>query len=83
MLHSLNTFLEDYLVTDNAPLCNSAFSRGCLEHIGSLIKSITPLEPAIPEWEEDEPESIAQLREVHLMLQNALILTYKYTNRLR
>jgi hypothetical protein len=59
--------LQDYLVTDDHALCHAAFDKGCLEHISSLIKSITPLEPAPLEWEEDELESIAQLREVCLL----------------
>jgi len=54
----------DYLVTDDAALCHAAFDRGCLEHLGSLIQSIAPIEPAPPVWEEDEPESISCLREV-------------------
>ena len=55
---------QDYLVTDDHALCHAAFDKGCLEHISSLIKFITPLEPAPLEWEEDELESIGQLREV-------------------
>ena len=54
----------DYLVNDDITLCHAAFDRGCLEYLAALIQSISPAEPASPEWEEDEPESISCLREV-------------------
>jgi len=54
----------DYLVNDDTALCLAAFDRGCLEYLAALIQSISPAEPASPEWEEDEPESISSLREV-------------------
>ena len=54
----------DYLVNDDTALCLAAFDRGCLEYLAALIQSISPAEPAPPEWEEDEPESISSLREV-------------------
>jgi hypothetical protein len=57
-------YVLDYLVSDEGSLCHAAFERGCLEHIASLIKYIAPAEPAPPEWEEDEPVSLAELREV-------------------
>ena len=56
--------LIDYLVNDDASLCLAAFDRGCLEYLAALIQSISPPEPASPEWEEDEPESNFCLREV-------------------
>ena len=54
----------DYLVNDDTALCLAAFDRGCLEYLAALIQSISSAEPASPEWEEDEPESISALREV-------------------
>jgi hypothetical protein len=57
-------FSTDYLVNDDTALCLAAFDRGCLEYVAALIQSISPTEPASPEWEEDEPESISSLREV-------------------
>ena len=55
---------KDYLVSDDAALCHLAFERGCLDHLSTLIHSISPLEPLQPEWEEGEPESLMALREV-------------------
>ena len=61
--------MSDYLITDDAMLCNHAFDRGCLEKLSILAQSITPLEMQV-DHEDEEPESISCLREVsglHLM----------------
>ena len=55
----------DYIVNEDTALCLAAFDRGCLENLAALIQSISPAQPASPEWEEDKPESISSsLREV-------------------
>jgi hypothetical protein len=52
----------DYLVTDHPALAFSAFDRGCLAKLAAVLHDITPLAPRA-EWEEDESDSIAGLRE--------------------
>ena len=72
--------LTDYLVNDDTALCLAAFDRGCLEYLAALIQSISPAEPASPEWEEDEPESISALREVGQKTKQNKHLTIHYTS---
>ncbi|KAF8967241.1 armadillo-type protein [Flammula alnicola] len=67
-------FILHYLVSDDAALCHAAFDRGCMEYLGALIQSITPPEPAPPEWEEGEPESVQSLREASLIALASLAL---------
>ncbi|KAJ7109549.1 armadillo-type protein [Mycena crocata] len=55
-------FILYYLVTDNTALSFSAFDRGCLGKLAAVLHDITPLTPRA-EWEEDESDSIASLRE--------------------
>ncbi|KAJ6617124.1 armadillo-type protein [Mycena sp. CBHHK59/15] len=58
-------FVLYYLVTDNAALAFSAFERGCLAKLAALVQGITPLETRT-DWEEDESDSVAALREASL-----------------
>jgi hypothetical protein len=53
----------DYLVADHAALAFSAYERGCLTKLAAVLRDITPVAPRA-EWEEDESESVAALREV-------------------
>ncbi|KAJ7904209.1 ARM repeat-containing protein [Mycena leptocephala] len=55
-------FVLYYLVTDHPALAFSAFDRGCLAKLAAVLHDITPLAPRA-EWEEDESDSIAGLRE--------------------
>ena len=55
--------LPDHLVCDDKDLCHLAFERGSLTKLADLVKAVTPSE-APPGWDEDEPESVARLREV-------------------
>lgn len=71
MLRCSHNFLlitvADYLVTDHPALAFSAFDRGCLTKLAAVLRDITPLAPRA-EWEEDESDNIAALREVcHLI----------------
>ncbi|KAJ6523494.1 ARM repeat-containing protein [Mycena vulgaris] len=59
-------FILYYLVTDHTALCFAAFDRGCLAKLAAVLRDITPTAPAAAEWEDDEPESVAALREVPL-----------------
>ncbi|KIP08711.1 hypothetical protein PHLGIDRAFT_103862 [Phlebiopsis gigantea 11061_1 CR5-6] len=54
-----------HLVCDDKDLCHLAFERGSLAKLADLVKAITPSE-APPGWDEDEPESVARLREAAL-----------------
>ncbi|KAJ7080440.1 ARM repeat-containing protein [Mycena epipterygia] len=66
-------FILYYLVTDHVALSFSAFDRGCLIKLAAVLRDITPsLPPA--EWEEDEPESVAALREGALTVIAAISL---------
>ncbi|KAF9530698.1 armadillo-type protein [Crepidotus variabilis] len=67
-------FILHYLVHDDPSLCHAAFDRGCLEHVGSLIKEISSRESSTSEWDEDEPESVLQLREASLTALASLAL---------
>ncbi|KAJ6481550.1 ARM repeat-containing protein [Mycena vitilis] len=55
-------FVLYYLVTDHPALAYSAFDRGCLAKLAAVLRDITPSTPRA-EWEEDESDSIAALRE--------------------
>ncbi|KAK7693931.1 hypothetical protein QCA50_003505 [Cerrena zonata] len=55
-------FVLCQLINDDKDLCQLAFQRGTLTQLAHLIKSITPSESNI-QWDEDEPESQACLRE--------------------
>jgi len=59
---------------DDVGLCHGAFERGCLDNVAALIKRLSPPEPASAEWEEDEPEAVASLREAALTVLAALCL---------
>jgi hypothetical protein len=74
-------FSTDYLVNDDTALCLAAFDRGCLEYLAALIQSISPAEPASPEWEEDEPEIISSLREVSKIKNQLFFIHYIFLNR--
>jgi len=50
---------------DEKELCQTAFDRGCLLKLATLVTAITPTEKA-SEWDEDEAESISCLREAAL-----------------
>ncbi|KDR69187.1 hypothetical protein GALMADRAFT_160499 [Galerina marginata CBS 339.88] len=63
-----------HLVADDAALCHAAFDRGCLDYLGSLIKSINPKDSDPVEWEEGEPESLSCLREAALIALSSLAL---------
>ena len=56
--------LADRLVRDKKELCELAVERGALPKLADLIKEITPTEKT-PEWQEEELESTACLREVN------------------
>ncbi|EKM55266.1 uncharacterized protein PHACADRAFT_255760 [Phanerochaete carnosa HHB-10118-sp] len=66
-------YIMYYLVCDDKDLCQLAFDRGSLTKLANLVRSITPSEPA-PGWDEDEPESIARLREAALTAIAAIAL---------
>lgn len=82
VIHSMNTliasptepvrtrtkacFVLRQLVNDDKDLCQLAFERGSLTHLAQLVKSISPNETSI-QWDEDEPESQACLREVSFL----------------
>ncbi|KAK7042068.1 ARM repeat-containing protein [Favolaschia claudopus] len=66
-------FILYYLVTDHPALAFSAFDRGCLAKLAAVLRDITPLAPRA-EWEEEEPDSIAALREAALTAVAALSL---------
>lgn len=53
----------DRLVRDKKELCELAVERGALPKLAELIKDTTPTEKS-QEWQEDELESTACLREV-------------------
>ncbi|CAL1705500.1 unnamed protein product [Somion occarium] len=55
-------FVLCHLVSDDKDLCQLAYERGSLNQLADLVKSITPSEPNV-QWDEDEPESQACLRE--------------------
>ncbi|KAI0263468.1 ARM repeat-containing protein [Gloeopeniophorella convolvens] len=63
-------FILNYLVMDEKDLCQTAFERGSLAKLATLVHSITPT--PVPDsktpsdWEEDEPESLCCLREAAL-----------------
>ncbi|KAI0064492.1 ARM repeat-containing protein [Artomyces pyxidatus] len=58
-------FILNFLVMDEKELCQTAFDRGSLTKLATLVKSISPLEKAT-ELDEDEPESLCCLREAAL-----------------
>ncbi|KZT27288.1 ARM repeat-containing protein [Neolentinus lepideus HHB14362 ss-1] len=58
-------FILSHLVTDDRELCQLAFERGSLAKVAELARQITPTE-IIPNWDEDEPESVSCLREAAL-----------------
>ncbi|KAJ7743916.1 armadillo-type protein [Mycena maculata] len=66
-------FILYYLVTDNTTLSFSAFERGCLGKLAAVLQEVTPLTPRA-EWEEDEPETVAALREGALTAVAAIAL---------
>ncbi|KAJ7164100.1 ARM repeat-containing protein [Mycena filopes] len=66
-------FVLYYLVTDHPALAFSAFDRGCLAKLAAVLRDLSPATPGA-EWEEDEPESIAALREGALTALAALAL---------
>ncbi|KAJ7238127.1 ARM repeat-containing protein [Mycena haematopus] len=66
-------FVLYYLVTDHTALAFSAFDRGCLVKLAAVLRDITPLAPRA-EWEEDESDSIAALREGALTAVAAIAL---------
>ncbi|KAI0086228.1 ARM repeat-containing protein [Irpex rosettiformis] len=52
-----------YLVADEKDLCQLAYERGSLAKLAQLVKSITPSDSsALPNWDEDEPDSTSTLR---------------------
>jgi hypothetical protein len=59
--------VADYLVADHAALAFSAYERGCLTKLAAVLRDITPVAPRA-EWEEDESESVAALREVAILV---------------
>ena len=67
-------FVLYQLVTDDKDLCQLAFDRKSLTHLAQVVKSITPAptEQNV-EWDEDEPESQACLREVSIYLDFGII----------
>lgn len=69
-----NQLLPDHLVSDNDTFCHDACKRGCLDHLGELIRSINPTDSDPVEWEENEPESLATLREAALIALASLAL---------
>jgi hypothetical protein len=73
--------MSDYLITDDAMLCNHAFDRGCLEKLSVLVQSITPLEMQV-DHEDEEPESISCLREVCRLHPMFDAVTQRLLNRL-
>ncbi|KAJ6562233.1 armadillo-type protein [Mycena capillaripes] len=66
-------FVLYYLVTDHPALAFSAFDRGCLTKLAAVLRDITPLAPRA-EWEEDESDNIAALREGALTAVAAIAL---------
>ncbi|KAF8209205.1 ARM repeat-containing protein [Mycena galopus ATCC 62051] len=66
-------FVLYYLVTDHTALAFSAFDRGCLAKLAAVLRDITPL-ALRAEWEEDESDSIAALREAALTAVAAIAL---------
>ncbi|KII88263.1 hypothetical protein PLICRDRAFT_41422 [Plicaturopsis crispa FD-325 SS-3] len=73
-------FILHYLVTDDSYLCQCAVERESLDILTSLVKSITPLEDR-PEWDQDEPDTVAALREAALTAVAALALFDHETRR--
>ncbi|KAJ7080182.1 armadillo-type protein [Mycena belliarum] len=61
------------LVTDHAPLAFAAFERGCLGKVAAVLHGLTP-PPAPSEWDADEPDSGAALREAALTAVAAIAL---------
>ncbi|CDO73638.1 hypothetical protein BN946_scf185014.g108 [Trametes cinnabarina] len=66
-------FILYHLVSDNRVLCQLAFERNSLAKVATLINTITPTEK-VPEFEEDEPESVSRLREAALTAVAAIAL---------
>ncbi|KAJ7036154.1 ARM repeat-containing protein [Mycena alexandri] len=66
-------FILYYLVTDHPALAFSAFDRGCLGKLAAVLHDLSPSTPRA-EWEEDESESIAGLREGALTTVAAIAL---------
>ncbi|KAJ7841193.1 ARM repeat-containing protein [Mycena olivaceomarginata] len=66
-------FVLYYLVADHAALAFSAYERGCLTKLAAVLRDITPVAPRA-EWEEDESESVAALREAALTAVAAIAL---------
>lgn len=64
-LFQYNWIFKDNLVADEKDLCQLAYNRCSLTRLATLVKAITPSETSTG-WDEDEPESVACLREVRL-----------------
>ena len=48
-------------------MCEIAVSRGSLDKLADLVKSVTNVEEGSREWEDEEPESVSVLREVRFI----------------
>ncbi|KAJ7747843.1 ARM repeat-containing protein [Mycena metata] len=66
-------FILYYLVTDHPALSFSAFDRGCLGKLAAVLHDLSPSTPRA-EWEEDESDSVAGLREGALTAVAAIAL---------
>lgn len=64
--YQYNWMPKDNLVADEKDLCQLAYNRCSLTRLATLVKAITPNE-ASTGWDEDEPESVACLREVRFI----------------
>ncbi|TFL04249.1 armadillo-type protein [Pterulicium gracile] len=73
-------FILYHLVQDNAELCLLVYNQRSLNKLAELVKEITPVN-APPDWDEDEPESIACLREGALMAIASLSLSSEEIRR--
>ncbi|KAI0780550.1 ARM repeat-containing protein [Trametes elegans] len=66
-------FILYHLVSDHQVFCQLAFERNSLAQVANLINSITPTEK-VPDFEDDEPESVSRLREAALTAVAAIAL---------